>query len=308
MFGINMFSGTAGAYASLMKLQSRWDEKKEKGKFQEKSQIQEDPMIRHLEEMREQRQKSSGKEAIINKMNSGKKLTQEEMEYLQREDPAAYQKAKEIQAQQKGYKNALKNCKTKEDVQRLKANYMGTAMARVNGIANDPHIPKGQKMALLMHENAKVKAILKAEKEFIASGRYEQLPTDAEQKEAMEQAAEAMRGEKGTAAEQTGETGSQEESQEVSDASGQDRTPEVSQEAAALPDQRPEASQEASALPGQNRKPEVSGSQEAASHKPAAKQPSGHKKAPYARGTGAYQQTAAAPRPQGRKMKLSKKA
>lgn len=265
-------------------------------------------MIRHLEEMREQRQKSSGKEAIINKMNSGKKLTQEEMEYLQREDPAAYQKAKEIQAQQKGYKNALKNCKTKEDVQRLKANYMGSAMARVNGIANDPHIPKGQKMALLMHENAKVKAILKAEKEFIASGRYEQLPTDAEQKEAMEQAAEAMRGENGTAAEQTGETGSQEESQEVSDASGQDRTPEVSQEAAALPDQRPEASQEAAALPGQNRKPEVSGSQEATSHKPAAKQPSGHKKAPYARGTGAYQQTAAAPRPQGRKMKLSKKA
>ena len=58
MFGINMFSGTAGAYASLMKLQSRWDEKKEKGKFQEKSQIQEDPMIRHLEEMREQRQGS----------------------------------------------------------------------------------------------------------------------------------------------------------------------------------------------------------------------------------------------------------
>lgn len=30
MFGINMFSGTAGAYASLMKLQSRWDEKKER--------------------------------------------------------------------------------------------------------------------------------------------------------------------------------------------------------------------------------------------------------------------------------------
>jgi len=120
-----------------------------------------------------------------------------------------------------------------------------------------------------------------------------------EQKEAMEQAAEAMRGENGTAAEQTGETGSQEESQEVSDASGQDRTPEVSQEAAALPDQRPEASQGAAALPGQNRKREVSGSQEAASHKPAAKQPSGHKKAPYARGTGAYQQTAAAPRPQG---------
>ena len=55
---------------------------------------QEDPVLRQLNDLKEQNQKSSGKEAILNKLRAGKKLTQDEMDYLQREDPAAYQKAK----------------------------------------------------------------------------------------------------------------------------------------------------------------------------------------------------------------------
>ena len=197
MFGIQSFAGTIGTFANMMKLQNRWETKQEKGKYTEKSSLEEkDPLIRQLDEMRKQRQENSPKETIRTKMSIGKKLTREEMEYLKREDPATYQKAKEIQDTQKGYENALKSCKTKEDVQRLKATRMGATLTKVNAISNNPNIPEGQKMALLLHENAKVKAMLKAEQAFIESGRYGQLPTDAEQKEAMKQAAEALREEK----------------------------------------------------------------------------------------------------------------
>ncbi len=197
MFGIQSFAGTIGTFANMMKLQNRWETKQEKGKYTEKSSLEEkDPLIRQLDEMRKQRQENSPKETIRTKMSIGKKLTREEMEYLKREDPATYQKAKEIQDTQKGYENALKSCKTKEDVQRLKATRMGATLTKVNAISNNPNIPEGQKMALLLHENAKVKAMLKAEQAFIESGRYGQLPTDAEQKEALKQAAEALREEK----------------------------------------------------------------------------------------------------------------
>lgn len=193
MINFTMFSGTTGAYASMMKLQMKWNSKQEEKSYTQKTE-QEDPILSRLNDLKEQNQKSSGKEAILNKLRAGKKLTQDEMDYLQREDPAAYQKAKEIQDAKAGYERSLKNCKTKEDVQRLKSLHLGSTMAKVGAISNNPNIPEGQKMALLLHENAKLNAINKAERAFVQSNAYNCLPTDAEVKEAMKQEMEKLEG------------------------------------------------------------------------------------------------------------------
>lgn len=294
MFGIHSFAGTAGNYASIMKLQSLWETKKEKGSYTEKTDSSEDPLIRHLKEMQKQNQENSGKEAILNKMRSGKKLTQEEMEYLQREDPAAYQKAKEIQEAQKGYRNALKNCKTKEDVQRLKATHMGATLTRVNAIANDPHIPKGKKMELLLHENAKMEAVLEAEKEFIASGAYDRLPTDAEQKEAMKQAAQIRDQETGDT-----ETANDQPVQEKPE----ELPPTVDQA-----DKEPEKSPDGEPLPGSTKtdKGKEKASRPTKIHPDREPLRQGTKAA-YARGTDAYQKSSGR-QLQRKKEKISRKA
>jgi len=83
MFGIQSFAGTIGTFANMMKLQNRWETKQEKGKYTEKSSLEEkDPLIRQLDEMRKQRQENSPKETIRTKMSIGKKLTREEMAEL----------------------------------------------------------------------------------------------------------------------------------------------------------------------------------------------------------------------------------
>ncbi len=214
MINFHMFSGTTSAYAGMMKLQMKWNSKQEQKSYTQKAE-QEDPVLRQLNDLKEQNQKSSGKEAILNKLRAGKKLTQDEMDYLQREDPAAYQKAKEIQDAKAGYERSLKNCKTKEDVQRLKSLHLGSTMVKVGAIANDPNIPEGKKMELLLHENAKLNAINKAERAFVQSNAYHSLPTDAEVKEAMKQEMEKL--EESVQTPQEGEAPAAPELSEVAD-------------------------------------------------------------------------------------------
>ncbi|MCC8024570.1 MAG: hypothetical protein LIP16_04610 [Clostridium sp.] len=177
--------GSIGAYTRAMKMQMQWKQKADSGDYTRKADsgvsaqsTQADLLKKQLEEVRDSGNADLG--AIYTKLSTGKKLTTEEMAYLKEKDPAAYQKAKEIQAERARFKEELKRCRTKEDFQRLKTMHMSASMARVNAVANDSDIPKTAKMALLVHENAKLKAIAEAEQEFVKSGAYHRLPTDAE--------------------------------------------------------------------------------------------------------------------------------
>ena len=193
MLGINV-AGTIGAYTNMMKLQMKWENKKDSGTYTEKSDEQKDPTTRMLDELKEQNEnRDYSMEAIRNKLASGKKLTFEELKYLEEKDPAAYQKAKEIQDAQEGFENALKNCRTKEDVQHVKLLHLGAAITAVNAADHDPNIPAGQKLAIILQENAKMKAIEKVEKAFVESGAYAQLPSEAELKEKIKEEQEDLK-------------------------------------------------------------------------------------------------------------------
>lgn len=179
--------GSIGAYTRSLKMQALWTQKKDSGNFTQKNslygngQIPKDPVIQQLEALQDNSDMDLA--AIYNKLNSGKKLTIQELEYLKEKDPAAYQKSKEVEAERANFEREFKKCRTKEDFQRLKTMHMSTALAIANAIANDPAIPKGAKMGLLLHENAKVNAVADSAHKFIASGRYDKLPTEAELKE-----------------------------------------------------------------------------------------------------------------------------
>ena len=53
------------------------------------------------------------------KIQSGKKLTPDEMQYLRQNDPVTYMKAARVQAQREAFETQLNNCKSKEEAQDL---------------------------------------------------------------------------------------------------------------------------------------------------------------------------------------------
>lgn len=60
---------------------------------------------------------------IMQKLKQGKKLTGEEMSYLQMTNPTLYMQAARIQAMRESLENQLENCKSKEEAQDIYSSY-----------------------------------------------------------------------------------------------------------------------------------------------------------------------------------------
>lgn len=176
-----------GTYTKNMEMQMKWQKKKEDNDFiADGSTKWSDPTARQAEEIRRSQADGSAKllSQIRTKLAAGKKLTQEEMDYLQKNDLPTYQKVKAIEAEQKSYEKELKNCKTKEDVQRVRTNRVAASLSVVNNVKNNPAIPEGAKLGLIWQELQKNMVMEETIKKFVESGEYAQLPTEAEKLEA----------------------------------------------------------------------------------------------------------------------------
>lgn len=97
------------------------------------------------------------------KMESGKKLTTKEMNYLKKTNPVLYQHMLRVQHEREALKNRLKRCKTKQEAQRV----ISQAYAAVS--KKDP--VRQQMLA----------AISDVARQFTNSSRYQKLPENAEE-------------------------------------------------------------------------------------------------------------------------------
>ncbi len=88
-------------------------------------------------------------------------------------------------------------CKTKEEVQRVRTNHAAASLSAVNNIKNNPNIPEGKKLELIWQEHMKNQALEEVTKEFVESGKYAKLPTEAEKAKAEKELEEAKKAEKG---------------------------------------------------------------------------------------------------------------
>lgn len=181
-----------------MEMQMKWQRKKETGDFTADGSTKLDAVGRQAEEIRKANADGSTKMAkqIDLKLNSGKKLTAEEMEYLQTHDPQKYQRVKQIEAEQKNYENELKRCKTKDEVQQLRMAHTAASLSAVNSIKNNPAIPEEKKLELIMQEHRKNQAFTETTAEFVESGKYAKLPTEEERQKAEKDLKEAEEAEK----------------------------------------------------------------------------------------------------------------
>lgn len=228
------------AYTRNMEMQMKWQQKKANSDFTADGSMKLDAVSRQAEEIRQAQADGSAKLAaqIRTKLANGKKLTAEEMEYLQKNDPQMYQKVKSIEAEQKNYENELKRCKTKEEVQRVRTNHAAASLSAVNNIKNNPNIPEGKKLELIWQEHMKNQALEEVTKEFVESGKYAKLPTEAEKAKAEKELEEAKKAEKGIEdpeekIEEETEAKSDSEADDVKETERADGVDDTSQEAKA---------------------------------------------------------------------------
>lgn len=189
--------GTIGAYAKSQKLQMQWEMKKQSGNVTDHKKS----MDEWLESSRADTKDTADAprmgggsdnrlRTIQAKVDGGKKLTAEERAYLKEKDPETYSELEANEQEQRAYERRLKRCKTKEEVQRLKITNLGSSLARVNSVKNDPAISAEKKLKIIMHEKRRCDRMEESTREFVRRGEYEKLPTDREfieaEKEEME--------------------------------------------------------------------------------------------------------------------------
>lgn len=187
-------------YTKNLGMQMKWQKKKNTGDFTAdgKTSIT-DPVREQAEQIRQSKANGSDQlsRQIDLKLNSGQKLTAEEMDYLRKNDPQTYQRIKAMETEQKNYEKELKRCKTKEEVERVKMAHTATSLNTVNSIKNNPVIPEEKKLELILHEHRKNAALQESTREFVESGKYAKLPTEAERLKAEKDLKEAREAELG---------------------------------------------------------------------------------------------------------------
>lgn len=188
-----MRTGTIKSQVRLQMLDQKWQQKKSElntGKKKEEM-TSEERLLEDLRQQAEKIRKENETADIYNKLKTGGILTADEIAYLKEHDPEALAQYEQAKAEKKNYENQLKNCRTKEDVDRLKLNRMGNFAARAKSIVNNPYIPKSKKVELMNQLNNEVCLIRDAHTAFVKSATYQDMPAEEEMQQQRKQEAEA---------------------------------------------------------------------------------------------------------------------
>lgn len=221
-------AGTIKRSVRMAALDQKWQQKKnsfgqDKKKLAEMT--AEERQLQDFREQAEQMRKSQKHANIDAKLAAGEELTPEEIEYLRQNNPQALKDYEDTQKERESYKRALRNCRTKEEVERLKYTKMGQFMAEAKKISSNACIPKGKKVALLKRILQQATAVEDEHKEFLKTSRYAGLPTEEEAREA-EKAEKEQREAETTGTDETEDVGETEGAEDVkdSDAEGTEGT------------------------------------------------------------------------------------
>ena len=183
-----LFSGTVQNAVKLDMLNNKWEQKKNTSNALSKEELNkrekwtpEQRMLNDYQEQLKKQKEGNKRTEIYNKISSGQKLSPEEEQYLASFDLKSLSEYRQTQAERKAYEEKLKKCKTKDYVQRLKQTSLGVEFSSLKKVLNDPCIPLSEKLKKARQVLGKTRNFQEAEAEFIESGAYDELPTEAEQ-------------------------------------------------------------------------------------------------------------------------------
>ncbi len=194
--------GSVTSYMKSMELETKFKKKKAEGDLGSQSRKKTELEIKNeqfkAEYMRRQEENEDDDKMLTdinNKIAVDQELTPEELRYLQNKNPSLYQKVKNIENEKKQYEKDLKNCKTKEEVERLKMNKVSSALSAIKSAESDPNLPESAKLAVAQGELRRMNALNKILAKFVERGEYDKLPAEQEVLEVEKQLKEAEQAE-----------------------------------------------------------------------------------------------------------------
>lgn len=171
-------AGTIHNMIQMAELDSRWQQKKENNFKKQEELTPEERQIQHYQEQLEKMREGNKSSDIYVKIKSGAELTYEEIDYLKKNNPNALREYEDIKREKEAYKNQLKNCRTKEEVEELRVQKMNSYISEARRISSNPYIPEGKKSELMDNIMARVLNIQDAHMDFTKTIKYISLPDD----------------------------------------------------------------------------------------------------------------------------------
>lgn len=216
--------GSIRNYTKTLEMQTKWNQKKASGDVTSHETSERDMIQRQVNEDRDRDKIRK----IMAKLDAGVKLTEEERKILKEEEPEAYQELEEREREQKQFERSLKQCRTKEDVQRLKMSKLGTSLAKLKEVEHNPNISLEKKLKIFVNEKNKLDKFEESTREFVKSGEYDKLPDEAEVAKAKQEEREA---EEAKRAPETEEANLAAEAEKPEQAQKQEEKPETAEAA-----------------------------------------------------------------------------
>jgi len=178
-----MISGTIYNAGKMLELTQKWEQKKNSGnivKRQEKELTPEERQLQNYQEDLERMREGNEYSAIYAKIQSGQDLSPAEEDKLRARDPKLYMEYKADKMEQEAYEKRLKNCRTKEEAQKLHVNRMNGKLSELKSIVNNPNIPKSEKIKEAQRILGDTNKTVQVFQEFAKSAEFKELPTEEE--------------------------------------------------------------------------------------------------------------------------------
>ena len=178
-----MAAGTIRNAVNQMLAAGSWENKKKSGNLLKKKDAELTPQERMIQDFKEQLEANRESEKynqIYTKLMSGQDLTREELDRLKQKDPKAYMEYKADKMEQKAYERRLRNCKTKEEAERLHVNKMNGKLSELKSVVNNPNIPKSEKVKAAKRILGDTRRTVQVYHDFTKSAAFGQLPTEEE--------------------------------------------------------------------------------------------------------------------------------
>lgn len=174
-------------------LEKQWQYKKKNAITEDMTELQrKNAEYKSFFEKLEEQNGDETLQRIMSKWQAGGKLSANEMLYLQKTNPTLYQQVVNAEREAEAYEEELRRCETKDEVRRLKMNKINASIAKIQS-AERAGVPEGARLALAQAELNKIQQIERITTQFIESGEFDKLPTDAEKFEAEQAIKEAQR-------------------------------------------------------------------------------------------------------------------
>jgi len=175
-----MLNGSVNDYINQLKQEIKWNNKKSSGNILQHDITPESSMLNQLRKQAEENRKNAEFSAICEKVMSGKDLSVDELEKLKEKNYTLYLQYQADKQEQQAYEEKLKNCKTKEEADRLHANTINGKLSQAKDIFNNPNISDAEKLSQAKRILGSVMRTVKSFHNFVENGEYEELPTEEE--------------------------------------------------------------------------------------------------------------------------------